>query len=74
MTGIERTLEPLTAEELAAPTERDCSLAIVAAAVGDVLEARRRLRAAWDRHCREHGPETDPTALEAVRDALGRTS
>lgn len=72
--GIERTLERLTVEELEHPFARDRSLAIVAAAVCDVLETRVRLRAAWDRHSRLHGPEIDPTALEAVRDALGRVA
>lgn len=71
MVEIERTIEPLTAEELEHPTPRDRSLAIVAAAVGDALEARERVRVVWARHVREHGPERDPAACEAVGDVLG---
>lgn len=67
----ERTYESLTQDEIDHPTPRDQSLAVVAAAVSDVLEARQQLRDTWSRHLREHGPVADRLALEAVETALG---
>lgn len=70
----EPRLERLSAAEIEGPnlTSREESLAVLAARVSDVLDSRRALRAEWERHLRQHGPERDPFVRAGVEQAMGR--
>ncbi len=67
MTEIERTIEPLTQDEIEGGlTTREQSLALVAERVAVAIDSREAVRQEWARHERQHGPTQDEHVLQVV--------